>query len=450
MLKTTRNKRTVTSAVLATAAAAAVVAGTAPGVSAATPAVFTSEVITQTPVQLAGLPAGVQQIATDLGGNYGLALDGGTVYAWGLGTGDNSVGQLGDGTTVNHTTPAPVLDLSGITQISAGGDHGIAIGAGGVMWSWGDNHYGQIGDGTTVPTTRLAPVRIPGPTAMTQVAVGADFNLGLRSDGTVWAWGDNSSGQLGDGTTTQRDKPKMIPGLTHIIQVAAGTGDSYALRSDGTLFAWGNNILGALGDGTTTNRLSPGQVPGLTGVTAVSAGEFGALAIVGPSHTVYGWGDNAAGEIGDGTKTDRLSPVPTSLSGVSTIAAGLYESAAIRPDGTLLEWGAQILTPKVVSSLTGVTQVSLGDDVDLAIGQAVPPPPPTTSTVPNLHGDTTTRAGSVLQAAGLSLGSVGTVVDNTCNNIGTVLSQTPAAGTTQPRGSAVSITIGVKPTKPCP
>jgi alpha-tubulin suppressor-like RCC1 family protein len=444
------NRRRVAPAVLAAAAAAVAVIAGAPGPSAeaATPVVYSSEFINQTPTPMPGLPAGVTQVATGAGGNFGLALlPGGTVSAWGTDASDNSQGQLGDGTTVNHTTPAPVLNLSGITQIAGGGDHALAIGAGGAMWAWGDNTDGELGDSTT--TERLTPVRIPGPTAMIQVAGGEEYSLGLRSDGTVWAWGDNSFGQLGDGTTTQHSKPKQIPGLTKIIQISAGNSSSFALRSDGTLFAWGNNGSGELGDGTTTTRLSPEQVPGLTGVTAVSSGLLSTLAIAGPNHNVWGWGDNSGGQVGDGSKTSRLSPAQTGLFNATAVDEGIFESGAIRSDGTLWVWGDQITDPTLQTSLTGVTHVSLGNVVDLVIAQ---PPPPATpnATVPNLRGETVSQASTRLQGAGLVLGGESTVVDNTCNNIGRVLSQSPGAGTSLPAGSAVSITIGVKPKNPCP
>jgi alpha-tubulin suppressor-like RCC1 family protein len=450
VLRALGKRRRVTPVILAAAAAAVIAGAPGPAAEAATPIVYTFPRIPDTPTPMPGLPAGVTQVAGGPGANFALALlPGGVVSAWGLNSDTNSSGELGDGTTTNHTAPAPVQGLSGITQIAAGGHHGLAIGAAGAMWTWGDNTDGQLGDQTT--TNRLTPVRLAGPTSMIQVAGGLDYSLGLRSDGTVWSWGGNESGQLGDGTTVQRSKPEEIPGLTHIIQISAGSSSSFALRSDGTLFAWGYNFSGELGDGTTTNRLSPEQVPGLTGVTAVSAGAFSTLAIVGPSHTIYGWGDNDLGEIGDGTEIDRSSPTPTSLSGVTAIDGGVFQSAAIRSDGSLWEWGDQILTPTAQTSLAGVTQVALGDDIDLVIAQPpAPPPAPATAIVPNLRGDTTARAGSALQAAGLVLGGVGSVVDNSCNNIGTVLSQSPAAGATQPIGSAVSITIGTKPKKPCP
>jgi alpha-tubulin suppressor-like RCC1 family protein len=450
VLRAMGKRRRVASAVLAAAAAAVAVIASAPGPSAeaATPVVYSSEFINQTPTPMPGLPAGVTQVATGLGSNFGLALlPNGTVSAWGTDANGNSEGELGDGTTANHTTPAPVLNLSGITQIAAGGNHALAIGAGGAMWTWGYNGEGQLGDQTT--TTRLTPVKLAGPTSMIQVAGGQEYSLGLRSDGTVWSWGDNSFGQLGDGTTTQRGKPEEIPGLTKIIQIAAGNSSSFALRSDGTLFAWGNNGSGELGDGTTTTRLSPEQVPGLTGVTAVSSGLLSTLAIAGPNHNVWGWGDNSGGQVGDGSETSRLSPVQTGLSNATAVDEGIFESGAIRSDGTLWVWGDQITDPTLQTSLTGVTHVSLGNVVDLIIAQPPVTAPPN-STVPNLRGETVTQASSTLRSAGLTLGGESTVVDNTCNNINKVLSQSPGAGTSLPAGSSVSVTIGVKPTKPCP
>jgi hypothetical protein len=236
----------------------------------------------------------------------------------------------------------------------------------------------------------------------------------------------------------------QVPGLSGITQVSAGFLSSSALRSDGTLFTWGDNELGQLGDGTTTSRSTPEPVPGLTGVTQVSAGFWHVLAIAGAGHSVWAWGDNSGTEIGDGTSVNRLSPVQLSLSGVARVDAGVFESAAIRPDGTLLAWGDQITTPAQVSSLAGVTQVSLGNALDLIMGQSA------FTTVPDLTGDGKAQAAQALQNAGLVLGSVSTVVDNLCNNVNTVLGQDPAPGTTLRIESAVSITIGARPKHGCP
>jgi alpha-tubulin suppressor-like RCC1 family protein len=443
VLKTLRYPRRVTPAVLAAAAAVAVIAGApAPSAQAAGPAVFSFTQLSQTPAPVAGLPPGVRQVVS--GGLYDLALlADGTVDAWGANDQANGAGQLGDGTTVNHTSPAPVHNLSGITQIAAGPGHALAIGAGGQVWAWGTNTDGQLGDGTLV--NRLTPQPVPGLTGIVQVAVGSRHSLALRSDGTVWAWGDNSAGQLGDGgAAAHQSRFQHVPGLTGITQISAADRNSFAVRSDGTLFGWGLNSRGQLGDGSINEHSTPEQV--LTGVSQVSAGQFHTLAIAGASHAVWAWGNNGGGQIGNGTENIALFPVEVIAGGISQVSAsvGLLESAAVRTDGTLLTWGdGQVLTPAAVSSLIGVTQVSLGG-VSLVIGQ------PAFVTVPNLHGDSVGQAATALQNAGLVLGSQGSAVDDSCANINKVTDQNPNAGTTVRTGSAVSITIGTKPKHPCP
>jgi alpha-tubulin suppressor-like RCC1 family protein len=330
VLRALENRRRVGAVALAAAAAAVIAGGPAPSAEAAGPAVFSFLTILQGPAPVAGLPGGVRQVSVGSDGTFGLALlADGTVSAWGTSSDSNSTGELGDGTTVNHTSPAPVHNLTGITQVSAGLDHALAIGAG----------------------------------------------------GQVWAWGTNAEGELGDGTLVNRPTPQPVPGLTGITQIAAGSSSSFAVRADGTLFSWGSNGSGQLGDGTTASHSTPAPVAGLTGVTQVSSGLNHTLAIAGTKHAVWGWGDNSGAKMGDGTRINRLSPVPLgllSVSGIVSLDAGVFESAGIRSDGKLMIWGDQ-LNPTVVSSLTGVTRVSLGDAIDLVVGQPatrIPTPAP--------------------------------------------------------------------------
>jgi hypothetical protein len=206
---------------------------------------------------------------------------------------------------------------------------------------------------------------VTGLTGVTQVAAGTFHSLAVRSDGTVWAWGANNGGQLGDGTTTNRSVPVQVTGLTGVTQVAAGTFHSLAVRSDGTVWAWGNNLHGQLGDGTTTNRSVPVQVTGLSGVTQVAAGWGQSLAVKSDG-TVWAWGYNLQGELGDGTTTDSPVPVPVAgLSGVVQVAAtggiGGGESLAVKSDGTVWAWGIHIgSVPVQVAGLSGVTQLAAG------------------------------------------------------------------------------------------
>jgi alpha-tubulin suppressor-like RCC1 family protein len=149
------------------------------------------------------------------------------------------------------------------------------------VWTWGSNIWGQLGDGTT--TSRATPEEVSGINAPSIVGIAANnaFSAALGSDGTVWEWGSNNYGQLGDGTTTERLRPVEAIGLdSGITQISAGGSHVLALRSDGTVLAWGRNVEGQLGDGvTSTESLGQVQVSGLTGVTQVAAGYDHSLAV---------------------------------------------------------------------------------------------------------------------------------------------------------------------------
>jgi alpha-tubulin suppressor-like RCC1 family protein len=405
------------------------------------------------PVPVSGLPGTVRQVSAGAATSAALLSDG-TVWTWG----DNTFGALGNGTSGGSAvTPQRVAGLTGITQIAVGfADRDVyAVRSDGTLWAWGDNGAGELGNGTTV--SHFSPVQVPGLTGIRQVSAGPDYALALRSDGTVRAWGDNGNGYLGDGTTTSRLSPVLVRGLTGISQVSA-SGASFAVRSDGTLFGWGRNADGVLGM-QGGFFVTPAAVPGLSGVRQVASNGTGTLAVLGAGGTVWAWGDNTHGVLGDGSTTSKLNPEPLSLSGVTQVALSIgWNSAAVRSDGTLWTWGDNsdgelgtgngstlwIPAPVQVTALTGVSQVSVGVRDVLAIGS------PTFAFVPDLSGDTTAQAGQALQAAGLVLGSVAKVVDNSCNNIGTVMRQNPVAGTRAGLGSAVSVTIGTRPATPCP
>jgi alpha-tubulin suppressor-like RCC1 family protein len=289
-----------------------------------------------TPVQVSGL-TGVTGVAA--GGWYGLALKGdGTVWAWGI----NSVGQLGNGTTTNSNTPVEVEGAGGsgyltdVTAIAAGGRHSLALRRDGTVWAWGWNSFGQLGIGTSDSSPHPTPVQVSGLTDVIAVAAGYGHSLALRRDGTVWAWGRNNWGQLGNGTTTNSNTPVEVEGtggsgyLTDVTAIGAGTSHSLALRRGGTVWAWGYNNEGELGDGTTTNSSTPVQVSGLTDVTAIAAGGNHSLAL-GPDGNVLAWGDNSFGQLGNGTTTNSSTPVQASgLTDVTAIAGGNAHSLAVK------------------------------------------------------------------------------------------------------------------------
>jgi alpha-tubulin suppressor-like RCC1 family protein len=277
--------------------AAGVVAGVAlpaTGASAAsTQQVFTWGASTNgTPVSISqpiALPspaaASVRQLVA--GSINGAAvLTDGTVQDWG----SNVWGQLGDGTPEQwRDTPAPVPGLSGVTQLAIGGNFAfyifdccgpfmLAVGAGGSVWAWGDNESDELG--TVAFKHQPVPIQVNGLAGIVQVAAGGDHALALDRRGFVWAWGDDEYGELGDGSAGGTSYPKQVPGLSGIVAVAAGDSTSYAVRGDGTLFAWGSAGLGMLGNGSDSGFVAtPTPVAGLTGVTQVSVGEADVLAI---------------------------------------------------------------------------------------------------------------------------------------------------------------------------
>jgi RHS repeat-associated protein len=260
------------------------------------------------------------------------------VWAWG----NNYYGQLGDGTTTNRSTPIQVSGLSGVTAISTSlfGDidgHSLALKSDGTVWAWGLNWEGQLGDGTS--TNRRTPVQVSGLSGATAISAGGDHSLARKSDGTAWTWGWNGDGQLGNGANSISYTPVQVSGLSGVAAIAAGGFHSLAVKTDGTVRAWGYNGSGQIGDSTSTNRNTPVQVSGLSGVTAIAAGVYHSLAVKSDG-TVWGWGQNNDGQLGDGTTFDRSAPVQTlGLSGMTAVAGGEYHSLGLKTDATVWEWG---------------------------------------------------------------------------------------------------------------
>jgi len=259
----------------------------------------------------------------------------GTVWASGV----NWAGMLGDGTTTQRTSPVKVLGLSDVVAVYAEGSHSMAMKSDGTLWAWGYNFSGELGDGTF--TTRKTPVQVTGlPDDVAQVAAGGDHNLALTDSGTVWAWGRNTWGQLGNGGTQDSPVPVQVAGLTGIAAIAAGGYASYAVTSSGSVYAWGDGNYGALGLGDENERHTPTLVPGISTATAVTAGYDVAHARLS-SGAVKGWGQNFYGQVGDGGPRDwRLSPVTVgNLTGANQVASGGNHTMALRSDGTVWAWG---------------------------------------------------------------------------------------------------------------
>jgi alpha-tubulin suppressor-like RCC1 family protein len=397
----------------------------------------------------------VAQVAAGFGHSLALRSDG-TVWAWGT----NRNGQLGRGTTSDReATPAQVAGLGGVIQVAVGAYHSLALRSDGTVWAWGDNISGELGRGTT-SDHEATPAQVTGLAGVTKISAGAAFSLALRSDGTVWAWGFNNAGQLGNGTTATSPVPVKVAGLSHVTGISAGGEASVATSTDGisvitSVWTWGANRAGQLGDGTLTSHSLPERVTGLpvylAGITA--GNQY--VAVLGTDGSVWAWGADTSGQLGNAPASNPVTrPVNTigAGSGITQISAGELHTLALKSDGTVLAWGdnsqgelgigstTRVTGPVQVTGLTRATQVAAGSVFSFAVHLP---------TVPDLSDDTTTQAAQELQFAGLVLGAVTKVIDNTCNHIGTVISQNPPAGTTLSPGSAVSIRIGQSPAKPC-
>jgi alpha-tubulin suppressor-like RCC1 family protein len=289
-----------------------------------------------TPVQVidpanpSGLLSGVKGIAA--GGNHSLALKtDGTVWAWGF----NSNGQLGDGTREDRLSPVVVGGLEEIELIAAGSFHSLAVRSDGAVFAWGFNFWGQLGIGqfsldSPVPTRVLGPLGGGFLSGIVNLGAGLLHSLAVRgSDGAVFAWGSNTNGQLGVGTVEAFPFPVQISGLAGIFDVDGGRLHSLAMSLDGACFAWGDNSFGQIGNGTVgAPQLSPVQISASNGehLISVAAGDNHSL-VSTTSGALLAWGNNASGQLGDGTRTNRSAPVAV-LGDVAYITAGSNYSLA--------------------------------------------------------------------------------------------------------------------------
>lgn len=329
--------------------------------------------------------------------------------AWG----DNTYGELGNGTSGNNTATKVPVPISGLGEdvkaISAGGSHALALLQDGTVKAWGNNGAGGLGDGTIIQ--RDAPVSVSGLSGVKAIAAGEGHSLALMNDGTVMAWGRNDVGQLGIGTTSGPETcmselpcsrtPVQVKGLSGVKAIAASYDHSLALLNDGTVVAWGRNQWGELGTGTTGPKVcgdgwlcnpTPTPVAGLSGITEVATGHSQSLALL-EDGTVMAWGYNEHGNLGVGTASGPQScgegwsavsctstPMTVQgLSGVTAIASGWLHNLALLQDGTVMAWGynsnGQLGDgtnvdrdhPVAVSGLSGVTALAAGSYHSMAL-----------------------------------------------------------------------------------
>lgn len=245
----------------------------------------------------------------------------------------DSDGDRGIDVVIITVTPAS----NAWASLAAGFNYSAALKTEGSLWAWGANTGGQLGDGTT--TDRTIPARIGNSAAWEIISTGYFHSLALKRDGTLWVWGENENGQLGDGMHIDQTIPEQIGTDTDWTSVDAGYFHSVALKTDGSLWAWGYNLKGQLGDGTTVDKSIPTRVGGDSDWVAVSGGAYHTVALK-RNGSLWSWGYNSSGQLGDGTQEDKLTPVRV---GVDTdwiaASAGFYHTVAVKRDGSLWAWG---------------------------------------------------------------------------------------------------------------
>ncbi|MFH1726646.1 MAG: thrombospondin type 3 repeat-containing protein [Elusimicrobiota bacterium] len=313
-------------------------------------------------------PENVTEIS---GGRYiSAAINNGVVGVWG----DGYYGPFGDGTTQDDDIPHRALGLTNVAAVAAGGSHVIALMPNGDIYAWGCNRDGELGVGS-IGGSRTTPVRVIDPndptgylTGIVAIGAGDRHSLAVKEDGTVYAWGANDSGQLGDGTIARKGTPVQVKGpygvgvLEGIVEVGARSMHSLARTADGRVYAWGYSQRGSLGNNQVPSEgcgpyacvknpvpvLDPNDPSGfLTGVVRLSRGHGGNQSLVMKGDgSVYGWGVNTSGELGDGTTSNRPLPVRTKgpggvgyLTGIVDMGQAWYQTVGLHADGTVISWG---------------------------------------------------------------------------------------------------------------
>jgi alpha-tubulin suppressor-like RCC1 family protein/subtilisin family serine protease len=298
---------------------------------------------------------------------------GGNLYFYRV-SATNSYGDSPYSNEASALPGAPVI----YGAVAGGTSHSVGVSDNGSVWTWGGNVSGQLGNNSTINS--LVPIQVVGLNDIVQVAAGANHTLALSQNGDVWTWGSNSGGQLGDGSLVNKRVPVFVIG--NMEQVAGGYSHTAALKADGTVWTWGDNAYGQLGIGTTNRSTVAVQVTGLaSNVTAVAARGYHTVALKA-NGTVWTWGHNAYGQLGIGTTNRSTVAVQVAgLSNIVAIASGKYHTLALDSSGKVWSWGingsGQLgngtligrSTPGLVSNLTSCVEIIAGDNYTIAIAQ---------------------------------------------------------------------------------
>jgi len=275
------------------------------------------------------------------GANFTLAIKtDGTLWGWGQNGNLLGLGFF----TVSQNLPIQIGTANDWMTVSAGGNHVLAVKTNGTLWAWGSGLFGQLGNGAfnnaTFTVTQLGTA-----TDWFKVSAGSQFSLALKTNGTLWSWGLNSTGQLGDGTTVNTNIPNQVGISTNWSKIEAGDQHSLAIDNTGLLYSWGNNTFGQLGDGTNATVLSPALITSFPNCSEISAG-FDHSMILNTNGFLFTAGNNTSGQLCNGTSTASNVFTPGTFGGVQriyvAISAGTAFSLAIRIDATLHSSGGNI------------------------------------------------------------------------------------------------------------
>jgi alpha-tubulin suppressor-like RCC1 family protein len=297
------------------------------------------------------------------------------LYGWGL----NNNGALGLGNTTNYSSPKQVGSLTNWLNIASSTYSLLSVKTDGTLWACGSNIQGQLGLGNT--TNYSSPKHVGALTNWASVSGSYVYSYGIKTDGTLWAWGYNVNGQLGIGTNTNVSSPTQVGALTNWKFISSiGSFGAAAIKTDGTLWTWGQNYQGCLGLGNTTNYSSPKQVGGLTTWVNLSGGGSGYVIAVKTNGTLWAWGKNTNGQLGLGNITSYSSPIQVgALTNWGNAITGNSFTIAVKTDNTLWTWGQNnqgqlglgnttyYSSPKQVGILSNWSKTSAGYNYFLAI-----------------------------------------------------------------------------------
>jgi pimeloyl-ACP methyl ester carboxylesterase len=303
-----------------------------------------------TAVFAAGVPF-INVVSVSGGSHHSLALRGdGTVWAWGEG----GSGELGNGLYNDSNVPVEVSNLANVIAIAAGGAHSVALKNDGTVWTWGDNELGQLGEGTPKVNTNV-PVRVPDLTNISAIAAGGGYSAALTQAGAVLVWGDLTY-CYGPSLVSYGNRPTQIASISNIIAIASGCGHLLALHEDGTVWTWGMNLWGELGNGMFNSySQAPQQIAGFGDVVSIAGGLATSFARR-QDGSIWGWGENHWGQLGDGTYSNKINPTPINgLTDIAIIEAGGWGLIALDSHGS--PWISGLNYGNIPVKMLGLTDI---------------------------------------------------------------------------------------------